>query len=110
MLSFNSLRLFCFGGTGFVAILLIFCTNIAKAQVELGEAPINYLTAKSNDPVAQFMAKMESGESNLKFDAGQGYLSSALKEFDVHSSSQVLVFSKTSLQLKYISPQTPRTA
>ncbi|MBL8059246.1 MAG: hypothetical protein JNK63_00855 [Chthonomonas sp.] len=45
--------------------------------------------------------------SSIKFEDKQGYLKSVLKELDIDPSSQVLVFSKSSLQGQ-ISPKNPR--
>ncbi|MDB6152540.1 MAG: Signal peptide protein [Chthoniobacteraceae bacterium] len=53
-------------------------------------------------------AKIESGEIKLKWDADFGYLPALLKALDVPVSSQLLVFSKTSLQRSFISPKVPR--
>src|SRR5262249_46659298 len=44
----------------------------------------------------------------LEFADEFGYLPSVLKEFKIPVSSQMLVFSKTSLQRDRISPRTPR--
>ncbi len=46
--------------------------------------------------------------TELKFDAHHGYLKSVLKELKISEESQVLVFSKTSLQADNISRKTPR--
>ncbi len=72
------------------------------------QPPIDYLNAPVNDPVAQLAAKIQSGDTKLLYDDHFGYLKSVLQELDVPLSSQVLVFSKTSLQLHRISPRLPR--
>ncbi|MGB7342754.1 MAG: hypothetical protein WBD20_00930 [Pirellulaceae bacterium] len=72
------------------------------------QPPIDYLNAPVNDPVAQLAAKVEAGETELEYDDQFGYLKSVLKALDVPVSSQMLVFSKTSLQLHRISPRLPR--
>jgi hypothetical protein len=82
--------------------------NTALGQVDFEEPPINYLTTKSNDRVAQLIKKVEQGSVTMKYDKHFGYLGSVLERLDVPLTSQVLVFSKTSLQLKRISPRTPR--
>ena len=49
-----------------------------------------------------------AGTTKLEFERDHGYLRSLLRHLDVPESSQVLVFSKTSLQRDRISPKTPR--
>jgi hypothetical protein len=51
---------------------------------------------------------MESGEVQLRQDQAGSYLSSILNELKVPTSSQSLVFSKTSLQFTQIVPSRPR--
>ncbi len=46
--------------------------------------------------------------TELKFDSQHGYLKSVLKELKISEESQVLVFSKTSLQADHITRKTPR--
>ncbi|WP_345686940.1 hypothetical protein [Novipirellula caenicola] len=85
------------------------CGATARAQQDSFEGPpINYMTAATNDPVSDLAAKVEAGEVKLSFDPQHGYLKSVLEALDVPVSSQTLVFSKTSLQLRRISPQRPR--
>jgi hypothetical protein len=53
-------------------------------------------------------AKLDAGEAKLRFDTHFGYLRTLLKQLHVSPTSQTLVFSKTSLQVKHISPRSPR--
>ncbi|MFT5129075.1 MAG: hypothetical protein ACI8W8_002695 [Rhodothermales bacterium] len=62
---------------------------------------INY-DGKPDTPV-EALRDME-----LEWDRRHGYLPAVLKALDIDVSSQVLVFSKTSLQFRLISPRTPR--
>ena len=96
--------------------LLIFCGLIlvrlsfqAFAQGDYERPPIDYLNAEVHDPVAELARRVESGELQLEYDKQYGYLKSILKELEVPTSSQTLVFSKTSLQLRRISPRRPRS-
>ncbi|WP_144057676.1 hypothetical protein [Novipirellula maiorica] len=90
-------------------MLCFLCCANANAQRDSFEGPpINYLTAPANDPVTQLAAKVEAGEVKLRYDLQHGYLKSVLEALDVPISSQTLVFSKTSLQLRRISTQRPR--
>jgi len=76
--------------------------------VPLDHPAIRY-AQQAGDPVARLEKRMESGQAKLDFAAnGSGYLASVLHEFGINTDSQVLVFSKTSIQLSHISPRTPR--
>ena len=78
------------------------------AQIEFDRAPIHYSTSEVNDHISKLQRRMDAGEIKLKFDEKHGYLKSLLEALDITPSSQMLVFSKTSLQLRRISPNTPR--
>ena len=70
---------------------------------------IQYGKQPPNDPVARLAKKIESGQVKLDYAPnGWGYLPALLKQLDVPVDSQVLVFSKTSIQAEHISPRTPR--
>lgn len=79
-------------------------------KVDYDDPPVNYSTSQPapDGPIAKLQAKIESGEVQLKWDKELGYLPSVLKALDVPQSSQLLVFSKTSLQRRLISPSNPR--
>src|SRR5678815_4317207 len=77
-------------------------------KIPYDEAPIRYTDTSGDGPVARLQGKIDRGELQLKFDAQHGYLPSLLQALDVPRSSQLLVFSKTSLQRSRISPKTPR--
>ncbi|HLI82854.1 MAG TPA: hypothetical protein VKV17_03000 [Bryobacteraceae bacterium] len=62
-----------------------------------------------HDAVARLEKRLESGQVKLDYAPhGWGYLPALLRELDIHIDSQVLVFSKTSIQTQHISPRTPR--
>src|SRR5688572_777553 len=66
-------------------------------------------TSALNDPVALLQKQIERGEVKLEYsDGGWGYLPSVLNHLGVNVDSQILVFSKTSLQFAKISPKKPR--
>lgn len=64
--------------------------------------PIRYSASKAEDVVAKLDPR------RLEPDDSFGYLGTLLKALDVPVSSQTLVFSKTSFQLRRISPRSPR--
>jgi hypothetical protein len=72
------------------------------------EPAIAYFTAPVSDPVAELNRKLQSGAVRLTFDAAHGYLPSVLQALRVPEASQVVVFSKTSVQASRITPANPR--
>lgn len=88
--------------------LLVFSSSAAWAQLDFDSEPINYNTAPLSDRVTQLATAIENGDAGLKYDDRHGYLKAILDSLDVPVSSQVLVFSKTSFQLRRITSQRPR--
>src|SRR5688572_22559731 len=82
--------------------------GLPAAGQDIDREPINYRTALADNAVVELQNRMARGQSKLVFDEDHGYLKSVLRELDVPVSSQVLVFSKTSLQRDRITPKTPR--
>jgi hypothetical protein len=69
---------------------------------------IGYSGTPQHNDIARLIGRMESGKVRLAYSEPRGYLDSVLKALRIDPNSQVLVFSKTSLQADIISPQTPR--
>jgi hypothetical protein len=72
------------------------------------EAPFAYSAATPADPIAQLQSKLDAKDAKLRFDNDTGWLPALLDFFKIPKSSQVLVFSKTSLQRREITPENPR--
>lgn len=90
-------------------VVVLLAAGAARAQpADLDADPINYRSARADNPVSRLQDRLRRGETKLRSDDDHGYLKSVLKELDVPLSSQVLVFSKTSLQRDRIAPATPR--
>jgi hypothetical protein len=70
--------------------------------------PINYTKAPVDNAVSRLEQRLADGKAALKHEPGFGYLRSLLRELNVSPSSQMLVFSKTSLQRHRIAPNRPR--
>ena len=88
-------------------------TAIAALDVDYRIAPdnpaIEYLKAPTDDPIARLAKRIDKGEVKLAYIPGPpGYLPSLLKNLDINTDSQLLVFSKTSFQAPLISPRSPR--
>jgi hypothetical protein len=92
-------------GLSLVGFLVAAATASAA---DLDRPPINYSSAASSDAVAALFDKVRAGKAAVDWDDESGYLPSLLKNLDIPLSSQVLVFSKTSLQRARITPKTPR--
>ena len=69
---------------------------------------IAYTASTPTDAIARLQQKIDRREVKLEFDPEHGYLPSLLRMLDVPSSSQGLVFSKTSFQAARIGPWAPR--
>lgn len=68
----------------------------------------NYAAATPTDTIARLQRRIDAGEVTLTFDPQWGYLPSVLAALHIPSSSQSLVYSKTSFQIDKIAPRTPR--
>ena len=69
---------------------------------------IEYSESARENRIWKLQQKLESGEVKLKWEPVHGYLRSLLQALEIDPDSQVLVFSRTSLQIEHISPRTPR--
>lgn len=61
------------------------------------------------DPVAELGRRIEQGTAKVRFDDERGYLPWLLDALEIPPESQMLVFSKTSVQSVRIGPNTPRS-
>ncbi len=84
------------------------CPRARLAADEIERPPIEYSQSTPDNRVSALATRLASGEAHLDFDQRVGYLPALLKALDVPLESQMLVFSKTSLQRHRISPRTPR--
>lgn len=87
--------------------LLLGLAALARAD-DFDRPPIRYSSARPDNAVTRFQQRLDAGEVKLEFTDEFGYLPAVLKELNVPPSSQMLVFSKTSLQRDRIAPRTPR--
>jgi hypothetical protein len=69
---------------------------------------IKYSTARLNNIVEDVNRKLETGAIRLAFDGRGGFLKSALDALLIPADSQLLVFSRASLQGKLVNEQSPR--
>ena len=78
--------------------------------ISLEHPAIGYRSEPLSNSVADLQGRMAQGATQLAFDArpGIGYLPAVLRELGVPLESQLLVYSKTSLQQRLITPDKPR--
>jgi len=69
---------------------------------------IAYTTASLNNAVVDVNKRLQDGAVKFTFDPRSGFLRSALEALQLPVDSQLLVFSRTSLQGKRIGEQNPR--
>ncbi len=81
----------------------------SSQMMPFDEEIIDYPHVRATDPVALLKRKLDYEEIKLAYDEKFGYLPALLKELKIPRSSQVLVFSKTSLQRHLIAPKNPRS-
>jgi hypothetical protein len=69
---------------------------------------IKYATTPLSNPVVDANRKLQDGDLQLAFEGRSGFLRSALDALQIPVDSQLLVFSRQSLQGKLINEQNPR--
>ena len=82
--------------------------SLSVGQSNHNQPPINYETAPTTDAMAKLRNDLEQGSVSLTWDEKLGWLPSLLNALDIAPSSQTLVFSKTSQQIRKIRPTNPR--
>jgi hypothetical protein len=96
-----------------ISVILAACERepeIDPATLPYGvEYPeIGYSTTTPRGRLGQLAEQFAAGDLALDYTPGSGYLDSLLAALAIDPSSQVLVFSRTSLQVGLIRPETPR--
>ncbi|HEV8543052.1 MAG TPA: hypothetical protein VGR78_11720, partial [Verrucomicrobiae bacterium] len=98
------------------ALLLYLSSGVCLASdfqgathlMPIDEDTFNYSKSAPASAVSKLQKRIDSGELKLPWDPKYGYLPALLNELNLPVSSQMLVFSKTSLQRERISPSNPR--
>jgi len=87
---------------------IIVVSPLTASDAEYEHEAIGYATATPDNVVSRLQQRLAAGNASLEYDARMGWLPSVLRELSIDRSSQMLVFSKTSLQRSRIAPETPR--
>src|SRR5262249_7009057 len=101
----------CLSGLPRIVLLLVLIPcglAAAVSDLDFQQPPHDYWTRPLHDPVTQLKADLESGRLALDRSTERAFLLSLLQSLRIPASSQILVFSTTSLQLRLISPSNPR--
>ena len=97
----------------FLIALLPVAAALAQLSGSFSASPdhpaIQYDTRPANDAVAALNRKIQEGKVQLRFEGPSGYLRSVLDALRIPIESQLVVFSKTSLQAPIITPANPRS-
>jgi hypothetical protein len=89
--------------------LTLFCAGAAVAtEPAFDQPPHNYWQRPLADRFTHLKDEVEAGRILLDGSGEKPFLLSLLRALDVPASSQMLVFSTTSLQLRLITPENPR--
>ncbi|MCB1088175.1 MAG: hypothetical protein KDM63_14080 [Verrucomicrobiae bacterium] len=97
----------CLGITA--ATLLQWPTNSPASDDAFELPPINYSKTEPTDRIARLRDALKSGKVRLDATLPEKeFVGELLKTLEIPSESQVLVFSKTSLQNSHINPKQPR--
>jgi hypothetical protein len=93
------------------AIVIAAMMHGALCAAEISDfaaAPHNYWTRPPQDRFTRLFSQIGSGALKLDESSPNAYLADLLRALDIPASSQLLVFSVTSLQSSVISPRNPR--
>lgn len=91
--------------------LLLLASGLATSAADyrdFDQSPHDYWKQTPKDRFSRWMTNVQSGRVELDYSGEKAFVASVLKSLDIPASSQMLVFSTTSLQLSLISPLSPR--
>jgi hypothetical protein len=95
-------------GIGVIASVLIAHTTQAQSLASSEYELIGYDNVAVDNRVAVLAEQLQQGTAKLNVSSQRGYFDSLLAALNIDPHSQVLVFSKTSLQYQLIDASTPR--
>src|SRR4029434_10139416 len=87
---------------------IVYSAQFDDSPFDLDHPAIAYSTRPTTSVVDALNARVQAGQVNLPYDDATGYLKPVLNALNVSVDSQMVVFSKTSLQSNVIQPRNPR--
>ena len=87
---------------------VVLSAQFDDSPFDLDHPAITYRTRPSSSVVDALNARVQAGQVSLPYDDTTGYLKPVLSALNVSVDSQIVVFSKTSLQSNVIQPRNPR--
>jgi len=91
-------------------VLLVTLSESLPAQTtkDFELKPIDYHNRSTTNRISKLQQQIDLGKRKLGWSNRHGFLPAILTALDIPVSSQVLVYSKTSVQVRHISPRRPR--
>ena len=83
-------------------------SSVSHGIDQYEQPPIEYSDSTPDNRVAVLQAGINEHTVSLTYEERFGYLRDLLKHLEINDATQMLVFSKTSMQRDRISPRTPR--
>lgn len=83
-------------------------TGESQTKPDYDLPPVNYTKAKEDNTITRLQAAMDEQRTTFPESGAKQILKALLDELRIPVSSQVIVFSKTSLQRRMITPDHPR--
>ncbi|MCA9138592.1 MAG: hypothetical protein KDB00_17595, partial [Planctomycetales bacterium] len=104
-----AVRRHCFAGLFMFSVIgLSGSASFAQLGIDIEKVPFEYSKTAAENRVTRLIDAINAKSVELEYSDENGYLRSLLKALEISESSQTLVFSKTSLQVRYISRRNPR--
>ena len=94
--------------TTYALMLLALLAQAAHGADEYELPPIEYSRSTADNRVSELQTAIERGEATLRPESRLGYLQTLLRNLEIRADTQMLVFSKTSMQRDRLLPRTPR--
>ena len=88
--------------------LLLPAENERGTRYEAEYPAIAYSSVRPSERIAKLQFELDQGARRLAFDDTNGYLAAVLEALAIDPASQLLVFSKTSINKSHILPTRPR--
>jgi len=79
-----------------------------RALLTVDDPASGYFDTNTDDVADQLNRRLANGSASLVYEEGSGYVRSVLEHLGISAQSQLVVYSKTSVQAPRISPANPR--